>query len=330
VPGVGFVEMLYAVILPSVPRSLALFSNQGVMIVFAFLASRSGAGALSAVTFAQNLHAVPLAVIGVSYAAALFPALAELRTSDREKIARELWASVRHVLLWMIVAGAFLIVLRAQFVRVILGSGEFSWDDTRLTAALLALFAASLAPQAILLLFSRAYYALERGGVAITINVAAAVGSIVISLAGIHLFRAEPFVRYFVESLFKISNVPNAEVIMLAGGYAVAMWIALFAFAWYVWRDIGPDKELFRSIGVTFAAAVIGSAGAYGGLQILSGVDQNTFLGIFTQGVGAGVVGMSIAIGILILLRSNELRDIVSIFTARLKIGAITDDVHVD
>ncbi|MEK7530992.1 MAG: lipid II flippase MurJ [Patescibacteria group bacterium] len=330
VPGVGLVEMFLAVVVPSVPRALALFSNQGVMIMFAFLASRAGAGALSAVTFAQNLHAVPLAVIGVSYAAALFPALAELRTSDREKIARELWASVRHVLLWMLVAATFLIVLRAQFVRVILGSGEFSWDDTRLTAALLALFAASLAPQAILLLFSRAYYALERGSVAIVVNVSAAIGSIIVSLAGVYLFRSEVLVRYFVESLFKISDVPNAEVIMLAAGYAVSMWVALLVFAWYVWRDIGPDKELVRSIGNTFAAAVIGSAGAYLGLQLLSGVDQNTFLGIFIQGFGAGVLGMIVAISILVLLRSQELRDIVSIFNARLRIGAITDDVHVD
>ena len=330
VPGVGFIEMFYAVIVPSVPRALALFSNQGVMIVFAFLASRAGAGALSAVTFAQNLHAVPLAVIGVSYAAALFPALAELRTSDREKIANELWASTRHVLLWMIIAAAFLIVLRAQFVRVILGSGAFSWDDTRLTAALLALFAASLAPQAVLLLFSRAYYALERGYIAITINVTAAIAAITLSLIGVHLFRTEPMVKYFIESLFKITDVPNAEVIMLAAGYAVAMLVAVFVFARYVWRDIGPDTMLLRSVGATFAAAVLGSAAAYVGLQVLSGVDQNTFWGIFIQGVGAGVFGMAVAIGVLALLRSQELRDIVSIFTARLRIGTITDDVHVD
>ena len=51
------------------------------------------------------------------------------------------------------------IVLRAQIVRSVLGSGAFDWADTKLTAAALALFSISLIAQSLNLLFVRGYYA---------------------------------------------------------------------------------------------------------------------------------------------------------------------------
>src|SRR3989344_3124964 len=44
------------------------------------------------------------------------------------------------MLFWTIPATVFVIVLRAQLVRTILGSGAFDWEATRLTAAALAIF----------------------------------------------------------------------------------------------------------------------------------------------------------------------------------------------
>ena len=57
---------------------------------------------------------------------------------------RILSTSARHIVLWSIVALGLVAVLRAHIVRVILGTGAFNWDATRLTAALLVIMVVGL------------------------------------------------------------------------------------------------------------------------------------------------------------------------------------------
>ena len=54
-----------------------------------------------------------------------------------------------------------MLLLRAQVVRIILGSGRFDWADTAQPADALALFAISIAFQAVCPLLIRAFYALK-------------------------------------------------------------------------------------------------------------------------------------------------------------------------
>ena len=125
-------------------------------LVLTVFASRIGTGAVSVFTFAGNLAAVPLALIGSSYAIAAFPALSEASTVERrEEFTRILSAGARHVILWSVVSIGLIVVLRAHIVRVILGTGAFDWNATRLTAALLAILAVGLVAQGLILLFSR-------------------------------------------------------------------------------------------------------------------------------------------------------------------------------
>src|SRR3990167_8884454 len=70
-------KTLLPVVRDSVPRSLALGMGSVTALVLTALASRLGEGAVSVFTFASNLEAVPLALIGASYAVAAFPALSE-------------------------------------------------------------------------------------------------------------------------------------------------------------------------------------------------------------------------------------------------------------
>lgn len=153
-------SLMASVIRDSVPRSLALGVGSVTALVLTALASRIGTGAVSVFTFASNLEAVPLALIGSSYAVAAFPALSEASdVSRRDEFTRILSASARHVILWSVVALGLIAVLRAHLVRVILGTGAFDWDATRLTAALLVVLAVGLVAQGLVILFSRALYA---------------------------------------------------------------------------------------------------------------------------------------------------------------------------
>src|SRR3989344_4014646 len=59
--------LMMPVVRDSIPRSLALGMGSVTVLVLTALASRIGTGAVSVFTFASNLEAVPLALIGSSY-----------------------------------------------------------------------------------------------------------------------------------------------------------------------------------------------------------------------------------------------------------------------
>ena len=97
------------------------------------------AGSVAIFQFALNLQSVPLAIIGMSYSVAAFPVLADLfAKKEQTAFNHHVLTAFRHIIFWSLPIIALVIVLRAQIVRVVLGSGAFDWADTRLTAAVLA------------------------------------------------------------------------------------------------------------------------------------------------------------------------------------------------
>jgi putative peptidoglycan lipid II flippase len=132
----------------SVPRTLALAATQISLLALVAIASFFAPGSISIFMFAYNLQAVPLTIIGVSYSVAAFPTLARLHAEGaKADFTRHIETALRHIILWSTLATIFVIVMRAQLVRVILGAGAFDWTATRLTAAALALFIVSLVAQ---------------------------------------------------------------------------------------------------------------------------------------------------------------------------------------
>ena len=113
----------------SLPRTLALSASQIVLLVFYKLAAGIGSGAISVFSYGFNLESVPLAIIGVSYSVAAFPALARYHArGDNDRFAEQITRALRHVVFWMTPMAVLFIVLRAQAVRVVLGSGSFNWE----------------------------------------------------------------------------------------------------------------------------------------------------------------------------------------------------------
>lgn len=299
----------------SLPRALALSSNQLLMLVLVSIASLAAAGSVAAISFAFNLQSVPLSIVGVSYAAALFPSLALLFSKgEHETFVSEVWAATRHIIFWTAPAIALMIVLRAHVVRVILGSGQFSWNDTRLTAAILAGFVISLIAQAVMLIFSRAYYAAGRDRVPVVVNVGTALVAGMVAFAAFTIFEDTTTWAYFIENLFRIENIPGSGAVMIALGYSAVMTLGALLFATLFARDFGFEGRVVRTLGYSIAASTIGAAAAYSTLQIFGPLlPTDTFVGILTQGVSAGVVGLAVWALVLLLLRSREFAEVVTV-----------------
>ena len=296
------------VIKRSLPRALALSANQALMLAIISIASLAAAGSVASISFAFNLQSVPLSIIGVSYAAALFPSLAFLFSKgDHETFVSEVWAAIRHIVFWTAPAIALMIVLRAHMVRVILGSGEFTWADTRLTAAILAGFVISLIAQAVILVFSRSYYAAQKEIVPIVMNVGIALVAGVAAYMSFVWFENTPVVQYFIENLFRIEGIPGSGSVVIVLAYSVVMSIGALLFGIVFARNFSFERKVIRTLFYSFAASVLAAAAAYGTLQIFGPLlPTETFVGIFTQGLAAGVVGLLVWAAALYSLKSQE------------------------
>lgn len=309
------------ILLLSVPRTLALAAGQISLLIIVALASFLAPGSIAIFTFAFNLQAVPYTIIGVSYSVAAFPTLARLFAAGQgEEFAGYVEAALRHIVFWAMPATVFIIVLRAQLVRVILGAGQFDWAATRLTAAALALFVLSLAAQSVTLLIMRAYYAagetkkpLYRGIVDIVVSV----GS---SLLLVALFHSSAFTRDFVESLLRVSDIPGTTVLMLSLGYTLgALSQCIVGLSMFFRSFKIQTGRLKRLLWQSFAASVLGASVSYGVLALLgaTGNIQHT-LEVFAQGLIAGVLGLLATTLILWLMKNAELKEALAAFSRRL------------
>jgi putative peptidoglycan lipid II flippase len=316
----------------SIPRTLTLSAS---MIELVFLTARAATltvGSISVLSFSFNIQSVPLGIVGVSYALAAFPTLsAHFAKGEREKFLSQIISAIRHVIFWSIPIAAYFIVLRAQIVRTVLGSGNFNWDNTRLTAACLAIFVVSLVAQALELLFLRAYYAAGQTRKPLIINLISSLITLVSPVILIMLYRTYPLFGEFFARLFRVEGIQGIEILMLPLGYTIGTIVNTVAF----WSKFEKDfshgrlfKETWRVWIASLGAGVIGGFFAYLGLNIFDGLfDLETLRGVFLHGFSAGMMGIVVSIMILKSLRSVELEEVLLTIHKKIPLVAILGSV---
>ena len=301
------------VFLTSLPRTLALsLQNITVLLLTAF-GSLLGVGSIAIFNLSWNLQSVPLSIVGASYSIAAFPTLAGLWTKGEKGIfAKTLSAALRHILFWSMPALVLFVVLRAQIVRTVLGSGAFDWSDTRLTAAALALFAVSVVAQSISLLFTRSYYAAGKSRTPLFIALGGALVTVCSAILFSNLFTEEPIARYFLESLLRVSDLNGTLMLILPLSYSVGAIVSAFVFWILYTRDFQKfESGVSSTFWQSFASSIIMGFASYLLLNVFNAVfDLHTTLGIFLQGLFSGLGGLAVGISVLYLLGNLEIREI--------------------
>jgi len=297
----------------SLPRTIGLSANHIALLMLVSFASLMKEGSIAIFNLSFNLQSVPLSIIGVSYSVAAFPTLARLFSgNEMEKFMKNIITAMRHILFWSIPILALFIVLRAQIVRTILGSGEFGWSDTMLTAAALALFAVSLVAQALVLLLVRGYYAAGNTRKPLFVNVFSSVGILVFAYMLIQFFEYSAFFRDFIEALLRVGGLEGTVVLMLPLAYSLGMFINAGLLLFLFKKDFGklpaPVELTFRH---SFYGAVTMGFVAYQFLQIFDNVfNLDTFWGIFSQGFFSGILGIIAGVIMLRVLGNKEVMEI--------------------
>jgi len=294
-----------------IPRTLGLAVSQINLVVMTVIASTLVPGSLAVFNLANNLQYFPVGIIGISFAVAAFPLLGEFAAAGKkEEMVKSFSHTTRQILFFIVPASVLLLVLRAQIVRVIFGSGSFDWEDTILTADTLAYFVVSLFAQALIPLLARFFYAMQDtktpfviGLVSAGVNVLAAV------------FLVKPWGVAGLAMAFSLASVIN------------------FCLLWIFLRiKFGPLDEA-NILKSTFRISVAAIAMAFV-MQIMKSilaprVDMQTFLGVFGQGLGAGSIGLLIFAAAALVLGSREMfavRDAIKYKLFRIKPPIIDDE----
>ncbi len=298
------------VTLLSLPRTLAMSINNISVLLLITFASLISVGSISIFQFAYNLQSVPLSIIGVSYSVAAFPTMARLFSNgEKRKFAEHITNAAKHIIFWSLPVIFLFIVLRAQIVRVILGSGRFNWDDTRLTAASLALFTISLVAQGLILLFTRGYYATGNTKKPLVMNFLCATLIIALAYFFTHSYSAQNSFGVFLESTLKINGIVGAGVVLLPLAYSIGT-ILNAVLHWVMFeREFaeGMTRNISRSVWHSFLASIAMGAVAYEGLNFFALMfDKNKFLGVFLQGFLSGILGIAAGVLVLIFIKNPE------------------------
>src|SRR3989344_4832735 len=316
----GFADIRFIMKL-SLPRVFAITAQQIMMIILVSLGSLLAAGSITIFQFANNLRYLPIGIIGVSYAIAVFPKLTEAALEkSHEQFFANLVSTIETILFWVAPIAAMTIVLRALLVRLALGVHQFSWSDTRLTAAVLAIFAIAMVSESLTPVFIRAFYAVGNTRLPFIVSLCS-VGFVVVSAPLlVSLFTSGRASGHLIASILKIGDLNAAGVLGLAIAFVLGSLIdttllglaLVFELRKYFGKEFRNGFLLAsaRTILATIAAAGFG----YGILYIVAPhISLSTFIGVLSQTVIVVVSAGAFYVALTYLMGGEEA---ISVWTA--------------
>ncbi len=301
----------------SLPRVISLSLTQVTVIGLTVLGSTLHAGSISIFELSQDLYFLPIALIGVSYSVVIFPRLHHAFLDKNGTLFyQNLFIGIRTIIFWIAPTITLFIVLRAHIVRVALGAGKFSWEDTRLTAASLAILSLAMIAGCIAPLLIKAFYAIENTWTPLRINIFSSIFSIGSTVLFSYLLRMPTSFTSFVRSLFRITDLASIDTLSLAIGFVAGLILdtILLSFALHrATRVAFHTRILFPSWSICcmILAACFAGIGAYMvRLSFTQAIPLITLLGVLIQGFIAGIVGFLLYILILIVLKNEDVAGI--------------------
>ncbi|MFA5023716.1 MAG: murein biosynthesis integral membrane protein MurJ [Patescibacteria group bacterium] len=270
-----------------VPRTLSLAIAQINLVVITVLASNLDSGSLAVFNFANNLQSFPIGIFGISFAIAAFPALAEF-AFNKEKLTASFSSTMRQILFFIIPATVLIVALRAQIIRVVLGTGNFGWRDTILTMNALGFFALSLFAQATIPLLVRVFYARHNTSTPFYLGLVTVFINIILSF-----WLGEKMGVAGLALAYSLANILNL----------ILLWAWLYVKVGAL--DLG--NILIAFLKFTVAAVAAGLATQITKVLVWPFIDMTKFSGVFIQLVAAALSGVGAYILFCYLFKSEEL-----------------------
>ena len=300
------------------PRTLGTAAYQINLIVVTAIASTLAAGSITVFNFSNNLHYFPIGLIGISFAVSSFPAFSRIWANGKKKEFLENFSSSFRQILFLIVPTSLLIfLLRAQIVRLILGTGKFGWMETRLTAAALGVFCFGILAEGIIPILSKTFFALHDTKTPVLIGVFSMILNVVFCFSFVSFLKSPNFFSNFFIYFLKLEGIKDIGVIGLPLALSVAALFQASLLLIFLRRKIGRLKmgEIIPSGIKILIAGLFMFTVTYFVRQASSDfVNMSTFLGVLLQATLASSAGIITYILIALSLKSPEIKTIKSAF----------------
>jgi len=270
------------------PRTLGLATGQLALLFNTIIASTLAVGSIAVLNLADNIYSLPVSIFGISLAIAAFPVLSEQAVKSNWAGFRQiLWRSFRQISFFILPTMFFYWILRAQIVRLILGAGQFGWEDTRFTVSVLAFMTLGMIAHATVPLLARAFYARKDTATPFLVSLVALAANILIALM----------------------LIPYLKVVGLALAISLAALLHLGGLAlllnkrvrWLKW------KELFLLLWQAGTSSLLAAGGTYLMLRVMDLiVNTHTVLGLLLQTMVSGLLFLLVYLTLMELLRVPE------------------------
>ncbi len=310
-----------------VPRSLGLGAGQFNIIVITAIASTLIAGSISIFNLANNLSAMMVNAIAASLSSAIFvPMSRAFAIKDMKDFEYKFQIAFLQIIFLTIPISILLFFLRAQIIRVLLGTGKFGWQDTRLTAACLGIFAIGLFGQGLIFLLSKTFYAAHNTKIPAWISFGTVIFNIIISLLFIWILNFPNVFSNFLHFILRLQDIENIRIVGLALAFTITAICEALILLFFVHRKL----KVFRISRVAVSLYKIIISGSVmisailivrDGLVIYNIINLQTTLGVLIQLVLASIFGLFTYIFMSFLVKSSEIKMIKeSFFTKFTKI----------
>jgi putative peptidoglycan lipid II flippase len=283
-------KRLQSVLCLMIPRSLSMGITQISLFVVTIFASTLAVGSLAAFNFANNIQSVPLGIFGLAFSLAAFPVLSAYAAKKKHE---EFFYSVintsKRILFFVIPLSVAMILFRAQFVRIILGSGAFDWEDTIMTFEILRWFALSLFAQCLIPLFARSFFALKNTKTPLYIALFS---------EAIHIIMLVLLLPYFQERALAISFSIGTIVNFLL------LYVALRKQA-VVWKDKDFLLPVLKMCVAALAAGIVAQVSK--SIFALTTNELDTFIEVFLQLCAGLLIGGGTYFAVAAILKVEEI-----------------------
>lgn len=271
------------------PRTVGMGVNQLMLVVYTAIGSALAIGSISAFNFANNIQTMPIVVFGTSFATAVFPTLTTaFAKSENEKFVFYLNRTIRTVIYLLVPVSVAFILLRAQIIRLILGSGSFGWSDTKATALTLGYFSLSLVAQGLVPLLARAFYAMKNSRTPMWISII----TVIISIA----------IAYPLAERLGVAGLALSFTI----GSFVNLILLYILLAYKYPAVLSPN--VIKSVGkIVMISAITGLIAREVMHYAANLVNMATFVGVLSQAVITLVFGLGIYLIFSYLFRLEEI-----------------------
>ncbi len=262
-----------------IPRVFSFDLSNVTLLLGTVVGSALTAGSITGLNQAYNLQAVPIGVFAYPIALAVFPVLSELfADNNNEKFLLALGKSIGQTMFFIIPITILTYIYREHVVRLILGTGKFSWEDTQRTFQILGIFSIAFLSQALTTLLSRAFFARHNTKIPVMVNIGAIVINIIL---GVLLGRA--YGVFGLTTAFVVASFWNALILFYLIRKDFRGQAALKQF----------DSGILSTFWKVLVASLLMGVVCYVGIMFLNkAVNTATVFGLLIQGSISGLFGL--------------------------------------